>query len=257
MSDQVKQAMCCICGSLRECRRPRNYRQENYWLRGPVDLDWHRETGDLKCAECGRVTAHALLHPAGFELRDHAEMMQRVATGNSHSHFKNQQQLDEVAAKFRQGFPRNPELNHFRYDHDAQAAWDAGRRTVKALCGAQMPVHRDPSGPSSSKKARGAQDDRQIKPKLVRDQEYEDTETGLWWSEVDCVDCLRVWHLELLSRRRVVLADVMTKFLADLLADNGGYPKKIDLRTIESLVVAFEAAQERNTTAVKAEGTTP
>ncbi|MCV7230426.1 hypothetical protein [Mycolicibacterium komossense] len=253
MSTSFMKALCCTCGSVRECRRPRNHRAENYWLSKPIDLDWHRETGDLKCEECGRITTHALLLPEGDNWRDHAEMMQRVATGNSHGHFKNQQQFDEVATKFRQGFPRNPELNHFRYGSDAQAAWDAGRPTVKALCGEQIPVDRDPSGPASKGRDERRQDDRQIKPAQVRDQEYEDSETGLWWTELDCVDCLRVWHLELLAQRRDVLSGKLTQFLADLLADQeGGYPKKIGLRVVDALIEAFEAINQRSD-AVKSE----
>lgn len=46
---------------------------------------------------------------------------------------------------------------------------------------------------------------------------------------------------------------MMTQFLADLLADKVGYPKKIDLRTVESLIEAVAAAQPRSTTA-KSEG---
>lgn len=242
MTTTFMQALCCVCGSLRDCRRPRNHRRENYWLAGPIDLDWHRETGDLKCEECGRITTHALIHPEGDPHRDHAEMMQRVATGNSHSRFT-AKQLDEVAAKYRQGFPRNPELNHYRYNRDAQAAWDAGLRTVKALCGEQITIHRDPSGPASKGKNKQHDDDRQIRPREVREQEYEDEATGLWWEQRDCVDCLRVWHLELLRQRREELATRMTRFLGDLLTDKVGYPKKVDLRTIDSLITALDTAQ--------------
>lgn len=254
MSTPFVKALCCTCGSIRECRQARNRRRENYWLAGPIDLDWHRETGDLKCAECGRVTTHALLHPEGDQMRDHAEMMQRVATGNSHGHF-NTEQLIEVAAKFRQGFPRNPGLNHFWWISDAQAAWDSGKSTVTGLCGEPITIHRDPSSRASTPRSEKS-DDRQIEPSEIRDQEYEDPDTGLWWTELDCVDCLRVWHLVLLRQRREVLADRMTQFLADLLDDKGGFPKKIDLRTVDALIEAFDAVQQRSTVTVKTEGTT-
>lgn len=240
---QFMKALCCICGALRECRRPRNHRAENYWLSGPIDRDWHRETGDLKCAECGRITTHALIHPEGDKMRDHAEMLQRVATGNSHTRYSDTGLID-MRAKYRQGFPRNPELNHYRYDSDAQSAWDAGLRTVTALCGEPLTIHRDPSGPASKGANKQRDDDRQIRPKAMRDQEYEDETTGLWWQEADCVDCLRVWHLELLRRRREELTTMMTQFLADLLADKSGYPKKIDLRTVNALIEALETAKQ-------------
>lgn len=240
MSDVPRKALCCTCGAIRTCKRARNHREENYWFRRPVDLDWHRETGDLKCSECGRVTTHALLHPEGDWAANHAEMMQRVATGNTHGNFTDDQ-LDEVRRKFRQGFPRNPELNHFWWTGYAQAAWDSGRCTVLALCGEPMKVQRDPSKRSSPSRS-DRSDDRQIQPERVRDQEYEDPDTGLWWTETDCVDCLRVWHLELLRRRREVLADRLTQFLADLLEDKSGYPKKIDLRTINTLIDVLDTA---------------
>lgn len=248
MSDRERKALCCICGSVRTCRRARNHREENYWFSRRIDLDWHRETGELKCQECGRVTTHALLHPEGDWAVDHAEMMQRVATGNTHGHL-NEAQLAEVVAKYRQGLPRNPYLYHRWYVEDAQAAWDTGKRTVKALCGETIKLKRDPSGPSS-RCAKG--DDGQVKPERVRDQEYEDAATGLWWAEIDCVDCLRTWHLELLRRRRNKLSDLMTQFVADLLADAKGYPKKFDLRTVNRLIEALESA--RDSDEVKAEG---
>lgn len=236
-------ALCCTCGSLRTCRRPRNHRRENYWLSGPIDLDWHRETGDLKCSECGRITTHALLHPEGDRMRDHAEMMQRVATGNTHGRFS-AAELDAVAAKFRQGFPRNPKLLHYRYDHDAQAAWDAGGRTVKALCGEQIPIYRDPSGPASKGENTQRDDDRQIRPREARDQEYEDEATSLWWERLDCVDCLRVWHLELLRQRREELVARMAKLL-DALRGDRGYPKRFDLGTVDLLLEAVESSHQR------------
>lgn len=248
MTDSLKQALCCICGSLRTCRRPRNYRSENFWLSGPIDRDWHREVGDLKCEACGRVTTHAIIQPEKDVFRDHAEMMQRVATGNNHGHF-NATQLDEVAEKFRRGTPRNPYLRHYWYRERAEEAWDAGRRTVKGLCGEPMTLDRDPR--QFHENSSGDQrwdDDQQFKPMTVREVEYEDSETGLWWTESDCVDCLRVWHLQLLAQRRKELGELMTHFMADLLADNAGYPKKIDLRTVNTLIEALESARRQDTT---------
>ena len=35
-----------------------------------------------------------------------------------------------------------------------------------------------------------------------RDMEYEDPETGLWWQEMDCVDCYRVFNEEIRRWRR-------------------------------------------------------
>lgn len=251
MSDQNKKALCCVCGAMRTCRRPRNHRAENYWLSGPIDRDWWRETGDLKCAECGRVTTHAIIHPEKDTFRDHAEMMQRVATGNSHGHFS-ADQLDAVASKFRQGMPRNPYLRHYWYRQRAQEAWDAGKDSVIGLCGEPMKLTSDPSGPSAGEQPSDDDDYRQIKPMAVRDQEYEDSDTGLWWTEGDCVDCLRVWHLELLRQRRELLGTKMTEFLAVLLADKSGFPKKLDLHTVEYLIEALDTV--RPSVTVSSEG---
>ena len=44
------------------------------------------------------------------------------------------------------------------------------------------------------------------------------------------------------------LGELMTLFMADLLADNTGYPKKIDLRTVDTLIEAIESARRRNST---------
>jgi hypothetical protein len=32
--------------------------------------------------------------------------------------------------------------------------------------------------------------------------DYEDTDTGLWWVDLDCVDCLRVSNMKKLARIR-------------------------------------------------------
>ena len=84
-------------------------------------------------------------------------------------------------------FPRNPYLHHRRWRSETREAWQAGRREVAALCGAPTPLERDPDTTWSE-----PPDDELIAPGEVRDQDYEDPETGLWWVEMDCVDCLRV-----------------------------------------------------------------
>lgn len=250
MSDRMK-ALCCTCGAIRTCSRPRNHRAENYWFNGPIDLDWNRETGDLKCAECGRITTHALIHPEGWQLRDHAEMMQRVATGNSHGHFSTPQ-IEDVRRKYNQGMPLNPELHHLWWVEAAKEDWSAGRRTTTSLCGRKVEIPRDPNGPSAGSERAKKADDWQAKPREVRDQEYEDPETGLSWRTSDCVDCHRVWHLELLSQRRGVLTKKMAAFLVELTADKeGGYPKKIGLQTVNALIAAFESAAKETSPADK------
>lgn len=238
------QALCCICGTLRTCQRPRNYRPENYWLAGPIDRDWHRETGDLKCEECGRITTHALIRPPGDAFRDHAEMMTRVATGTSHTHFTTAEKLTEVRRKYNEGQPHNPFLHHYWWNSDPETT----------LCGRKIASYRDPSPekPSDDDDSHHLvqlSGSHQTKPRF-RDHEYED-ETGLSWREMDCVDCLRVWHLELLRQRRKVLSDVLIRFTTDLAEDMSGYPKRFDLAAVNGLIDAIENAYSANVTKVK------
>lgn len=237
MSDRERQAICCTCGTVRTCKRARNHREENYWLSGPINRDWHRETGELKCSECGRITVHALLHPAGDWAVDHAEMMQRIATGNAHSRFS-EAELVEVRSKFRKGLPRNPCLEHLWWQEDAKEAVDAGCSTFLALCGETLPIRMAEGG-----RDHRSRDDQQVRPEEVEGGEVEDSTTGHSWAEISCVDCLRVWHQELLRRRRKVLAEKLTVFLADMMKENSESPT-VDLQTVNALINAVDDVQQ-------------
>jgi hypothetical protein len=196
---ETEQALCCECGSLRTCKQPRNYVAER------ADLQtWHRMTGDLKCDTCGRITRHALLRRSD-EYRDSAEDYQRVALGGEPR--SGLVDVDRARREYRLGLPRNPYLKHWRITAEAEAAWDSGEKTVVALCGETITVERDPR--STTLSSRGSTGEL-VEPEEVRDMEYEDSETGLWWTEMDCVDCLRVANERRLERlRKELLADLL------------------------------------------------
>ncbi|MDN4520716.1 hypothetical protein QYF68_23285 [Mycolicibacterium austroafricanum] len=232
MSDQTKQALCCECGSIRTCRRPRNHKTENYWLTGPIDRNWHRETGDLKCSECGRITRHAIIHPDKDSFRDHAERLTRIALGTTKDPVSRDESLrGRVQAAYRQGREPNPRLMHRWLAGDSEAAREAGRDYVITFCGEK---HQIPNSvvPLST--------DKPAMPDPVRwDQEYEDPATGLWWVQMDCVDCLRVSNERRMARRRKVLAE----WLAWLLAADSRVPDE----HVDTLIEAFEATQKSET----------
>ena len=199
-------ALCCTCGSLRTCSRPRNHRSENYWMAGPIDRDWHRELADLKCAECRRVTTHALSHPEGDRLRDHAEMMQRIALGWTHQRFSDAEEL-EIRRKYHEAFPRNPYLDHRWWKSDENDARKAGKSMFPAMCGVMLPLpktHRENGRDIVEFDA-----PKQVTDPELLEHERLDTETGMWWDMGDCVNCLNVRNSKLLHDRRQELAKVM------------------------------------------------
>lgn len=200
-------ALCCICGSLRTCSRPRNHRAENYWMAGPIDRDWHRETGDLKCTACGRVTTHALIHPEGDRLRDHAEHMQLIALGWTNQRISDAKRL-EIRRQYHDAFPRNPFIDHLWWKYDENEARKAGKATFPAMCGAMVPV---PAEPCEGKTVTEFRAPEQLTDPDVMEYEHLDPDTGLWWDVGDCVNCLHVRNDKLLRDRREELAKVLLK----------------------------------------------
>ena len=177
-------ALCCICGNIRTCRRPRNYRRENYWLRGPIDNDWHRETGELKCAKCGRDTTHAILLPDDI-WREHAERIHREAIGYVTKNLTDEDR-ERIQTAWRQGLPRNPIVRHHWWIGDETKAREAGQTHLLAICKEPVPVPQR----QSCKPGEGVDRDELIQPRQYGDVEYEDPRTGLSWYVVHCTDCL-------------------------------------------------------------------
>lgn len=207
MSTRMK-ALCCTCGSLRTCSRPRNHRTENYWFAGPIDRDWHRETGDLKCSQCNKVTTHALIHPDGDRLRDHAEQMQLIALGWTHSRYTDKKKL-EIRRQYHEAFPQNPYMDHRYWKGDERAARKAGADTFPAMCGVMLPlpkVFRENGRDITEFNA----PEQVTEPELL-EHERLDPDTGMWWDIGDCVNCLHVRNDKLLRDRREELAKVLLK----------------------------------------------
>lgn len=201
-------ALCCVCGNLRSCSRPRNHRAENYWMAGPIDRDWHRETGDLKCAECGRITTHALIHPDDDKLRDHAEMLQLIALGWTNPRFTEQKKL-EIRRQYHEAFPQNPYMDHRYWKEDERKARKAGETMFPAMCGVMLPMPK-------AYRENGRFITEFDAPEQLTDHEvlaFErlDPQTGMCWDIGDCVNCLHVRNDRLLRDRREELAKVLLK----------------------------------------------
>lgn len=229
MTLQPKQALCCTCGNLRNCLRPRNHRRENYWLSGPVDRGWHRETGDLKCSECGRVTRHALIMPEGDVFRDHAERVTRIALGSTADPVATEDLRESIRKAYRQGRRPNPNMRHLWSAADEETARKAGKTTVVTRCGETQEI----PPKSDTFAAEG-----QLRPDAVRWEECEDPDTGMWWIEVDCPDCYRVSNERRRVKRRKDLKLLLTCALI-----HWDDPRRLPDVHVEDLVAALKEAQ--------------
>lgn len=221
------QALCCLCGELRTCRRPRNRKWENYWLQYSFDPDWHRETGDLKCDNCGRVTTHAIITG-----NDHAEKIREAATG---WHYKvlNEEDRRRIQQRWRQGLPRNPFARHIWWCSDEEKARAAGKSHFQAICKAEIPV---PTLTREQRRANGSAGygiDEFVKPKEFHDVDREDPDTGLWWFDVDCTDCL--------YRSNAITAEHLRDVLKEKLLEVAGKLSTLDTATVAALVDQFRA----------------
>lgn len=184
--DAAQQALCTICGQLRTFKRARNHRRENVWLHEPVDADWGRKLGDLKCSECARITTHALLYPAGYALRNHAELIHLIAVGWWSKHAP-EGAAERIRERYRQSRIPNPYLHHLWWASDEQEARAAGKSEFSAICGESIRVAE--RTPEQRQADYFSADD--TVPCEVGDEEYQDPETGLLWTAQSCVDCLK------------------------------------------------------------------
>lgn len=228
MSNKIRQALCCECGEIRTCRRARNRQHENYWLAEPVDPNWHRELGDLKCSNCERVTRHALLVPEEGWWRDHAERLTRIALGAEDYGIPHVQ--DRIRAAYRQGRQANPLMKHLWPRSETTAARKAGKATVVAYCGETVPLPEKVGHPSPQC------GEVLLKPDPVRfDQEYEHPETGTWWVEMDCPDCYRVVNARRAAERRKLLEEWIVWALRH-------HSERVPDERVEDLIAAFKSA---------------
>lgn len=206
-----RQALCCECGNLRSCRRPKNYREENFWLNRPVDRSWHRETGDLKCEHCARTTRHALLYREGDGFKDHAERLERIALGGSDPlDAESSGVTEQIKKNYRIGRQTNPHLRNSWWTGDADQARALGTSTVVTLCGDKYEIPDNPVaydddedeiGPAQT---RAAQYHRQI---------FSDDSPPEGWDYQDCPDCTRVVNEWVIERNRNYLMAKLTKLM--------------------------------------------
>lgn len=182
-------AICCTCGSIRTCKEPRNKR--GYW----GDPNWHRQLGDLKCQACGRATTHALLEREDRVNPNIDEIMQQVALGAAVPqgwHFD----AERLRRTYREtSVPRNPNLHHWFDKGQADKLRGQGETHMPALCGDIARIPESWGGDAAHNNL--------IEPDDIDwDTELEDPETGLWWVDMDCVNCLHVTNERRRKRRR-------------------------------------------------------
>lgn len=67
-----------------------------------------------------------------------------------------------------------------------------------------------------------------VEPDEFHDVEYEDENTGLWWVDMVCVNCLRVTNEQRQTRRR--------QHLESLLAWSARHPEKIADNDVDVLL---------------------
>lgn len=225
------QALCCECGELRTCTRPRNHREDNYFLRAPVNADWHRETGDLKCANCGRVTRHAIILPDGHWARNHAELLHELATGWINSRATDAD-CERIQDRWHRASRANPRLRHLWWTQSERKAREAGRSHMSAICGAQIPVPDRAPKPKKPKKKGdpGYNRDQLWAPEFI---DSEEDERG--WREVSCVDCLALSNQIAINEQREELQKKLLEYAGKL--------KSLDAVTVISLVEQFRAAE--------------
>lgn len=229
------EALCCACGQLRTVSS--DYGRYGHPDHSDGDLcrnanGWRR-TEPLKCDECGAVTRHAVLNRPGSS--DYDENLQRIALGGENTSGWSNEYIERLRRDYHAMFPRNPNLHHRFYVEDAQKAWDAGERTVATLCGTRDSIGTDPRtwGTSPAKKARQEKYDGFVVAEQISDvTEYEDPETGLWWVDMDCVDCCRVSNTIRLEQLRKKLEQTFARFAA--------YPELVPDAAVSDLINQLE-----------------
>ncbi|MEW5810874.1 MAG: hypothetical protein AB1925_15630 [Actinomycetota bacterium] len=202
----MKQALCCSCGQLRTCKVARNTSRDFSDV-----AQWKsRWVGELKCSHCAAVTPHALLLPE--QNRHWDEREQQLALGaQPRTEMERMLDLERLRGAYRRAFPRNPNLVHRRWDTDAIRAWDDGTRRVIALCGEPIEVKSDPRQAAKYRTTENELDGYLI-AREFGDTEYEDPKTGLWWLDMDCVDCVRASNEHRALIRRLDLEEWLAWF---------------------------------------------
>ncbi|MCF3940912.1 hypothetical protein [Gordonia tangerina] len=184
-----KLAICGECGTVRQCRQPRNREHE-------------RNTGQLKCSHCEAITTHALI--TGF---DYDETRYALALG-----MPDDRGNKSVAAMdaYRENFTTNPLLRHIWWTKDEREARERGEPRVRAFCGELTALPEVPRDNSFTGPAPAPAGD------TLDGRSYDPDDVGEWRA-MSCPNCHRVdAHLEAVSRRKA-LRQLMMTALAELL----------------------------------------
>ncbi|MDX1878214.1 hypothetical protein SBE55_10330 [Mycolicibacterium sp. 141076] len=204
------QALCCECGQLRTVSAGyyTSYKDPNSSAGGFEDKRGWRRTCTLKCAQCGKSTRHALVHKhEASDQGDWCERTQRfVLGGESPNEYWDEDYRKKLRTEYFAQFPRNPQLKHRYYVSEAKEAFAAGQKTITSLCGAPMDLDFDPN---LSTKAEP--NNQLVKPDRIDwETEFEDRDTGMWWVDMQCVDCLSVSNrIRIKHQRQEVLAKLL------------------------------------------------
>lgn len=204
-------ALCCVCGTKRTVNADYRRLQDPNYSPGYIG-DGHpqgwRATQTLRCIECGHSTRHAMLNPGDSRWRYGDERLQRVALGESPTDIEYSADfVQRLRKEYRELFPHNPKLYHWFSTSAAEAAQERGDTHMPALCGdtATVPPSWSKSTPKSGP----------VAPERVDwDTEFEDPETGEWWVDMDCVNCLRVTNQRRAAQRRRQLERLLAWFAA-------------------------------------------
>lgn len=218
---RTRLALCDTCGTIRKAKQPRQF---DPWL----------NTGKLKCETCNKVTTHALIRD-----NDHEEYQHSLGLGMPCR--VSGERLPKAMDDYRRGFKTNPRLGHWNYIKDGIAARERGESKVRALCGEMMELYI----PEPDQTARGKTTDGQkVKPEgqTLDGREYDPDDHGEW-RNMDCPNCLRVWHNELARRRREDVKKLMTTALVELLDPR--YANLYDPHT-EKMIQLFRAVHGEN-----------
>lgn len=182
-------ALCNECGAVRRTSRPRG-------------RDHQRETGQLKCDACARITVHALIRG-----NDNDEARHALALGMP-SPYTGKTASPKFMDDWRRGMPRNPRLGHIWLESVERKAIEARAPKMRALCGEMVTT------PKRAEDTNSVPLEDRAPRYDERDWERTDADG---WQYMECVNCVRVHnHMEAV-RRRKTLADLMTTALAELL----------------------------------------
>lgn len=196
-------ALCCVCGTQRTVSADysRN-RDPNHASSVQGRKAGWRYTQTLKCDGCGQPTRHALLRPGG-SWQDIDEAYQRYVLGGEWDG-QYPPDRDRLRAEYFAQFPRNPMLRHRFYVERADKLRAEGETHMQAACGATCEI------PQSWNTADIGRDELSEPARIDWDTEVEDNDTGMWWLDMDCVDCLRVTNtLQLKRLRKLLLTDLL------------------------------------------------